>query len=40
MVLARLNVQIDIDRHVVGRLVPAAHMAIDTGIDQPIGGLR
>ena len=38
--LTRLDIQIDIDRHVVGRLVPAAHVAVDAGVDQPVGGLR
>ena len=35
-----LDIQIDIDRHVVGRLVPRAHVAIDAGVDHPVGGLR
>ena len=37
---ARSIVQIDLDRHVVGRLVPAAHMLVDAGIDEAVGRLR
>jgi len=38
--LTSLNIQIDIDRDMVGWLVPAAHMAIDAGADQPVSSLR
>lgn len=38
--LAPFNIQVDVDWHVIGRLVPAADMSIDTCIDQAIGSLR
>src|SRR5665647_3933894 len=34
------DIQIDEHRHVVGRLVPGAHVIIDAGVGQPVGGLR
>src|SRR5215475_9674135 len=37
---AAFYIQIDIDRNVVGGLVPSAHMAVDAGIDQPVRRLR
>src|SRR6185437_14699092 len=39
-VLSRLDIEIDVNRYVVGRLVPRPHMAVDAGIDQPVGGVR
>src|SRR5260370_330394 len=32
--------EIDPDRNVVGRLLPVAHMLIDAGRGEPVGGLR
>src|SRR5215831_210818 len=34
------DIQVDVDRHVIGWLVPAADMAVDARIDQAVGGLR
>ena len=36
----RLQIEIGPDRHVVGRLFPGAHIAVDPDIDQPVAGLR
>src|SRR5262249_56030303 len=43
--LARLglppfNIEIHVNRHVIGRLVPAADVTVYAGIDQTVGGLR
>ena len=32
--------KLDPDRHVIGRLFPCAHLFVDLGILQQIGGLR
>ena len=36
---ARLDIEVDVNRDVVGGLLPAAHMLVDAGGDQPVGGL-
>ena len=36
----RLDRQIDPDRHVVGRLLPGAHVLVDARRGEPVGGLR
>ena len=36
----RLQIEIDPDRHVVRRLLPGPHIAVDPDIDQPVAGLR
>ena len=36
----RLEIEIGPNRHVIGRLLPGAHIAVDADIDQPVAGLR
>ena len=38
--LGHFQIKINPDRDVVGRLLPAAHIAIDADIDEPVAGLR
>src|SRR5882724_10341477 len=38
--LCRLQVEVDPHRDVVRRLFPAAYIAVDSDIDQPVAGLR
>jgi len=35
-----LNIQVDINGHVIGGLVPAAHVPVDARAGQSVGGLR
>src|SRR4029079_19408022 len=37
---APFNIQIDVNRDMVGWLVPAAHVPVDACAGQPVGGLR
>ena len=34
------HIDVGVNRHVVGRLLPGPHMLVDAGAGEPVGGLR